>query len=193
MNAQQYQMMQVLQKIPLFRGLDVKQAMHLLKICRPTEYKPGQMVYAVGETSTEMLILLKGKLSVVGQSGEILASIEPGEATGEMGLFTGEPRSASVIAMEDSTGLVIRKPELMAVMSSDKEMHITVLYNVIALMRERLAEANRFNERLREESGEEEDEEEEGEEEEDEEEEYPGDEEEEDEEDLEYDAGDEED
>ena len=104
-----------------------------------------------------------------------------------MGLFTGEPRSASVIAMEESTGLVIRKPELMAVMSSDKDMHITVLYNVISMLRARLAEANLFNERLKGECQEGREEEEAFEEEE---EEYPEDEEsEEDLEDLEFDTG----
>lgn len=146
MNAQQYQMMQVVQKISIFKGFDIKEVMLLLKICHSMVYKPGQVIYAIGEPGTEMLILLKGRLSVTGGSGEILASIEAGGAIGEMGLFTGQPRSANIIAMEDSAGFLINKPELVILLGNNKDMHIKLLYNLISLLSGRLAEANRINE-----------------------------------------------
>jgi signal-transduction protein with cAMP-binding, CBS, and nucleotidyltransferase domain len=148
MNAQQYQMMQVLQKIPVFKGLDDKQAPLLLKICRSGAYKAGQVIYTIGEPSTEMLILLKGRLNVTGRSGEVLATIQAGAATGEMGIFTGQPRSASIVAAEGSAGLTIRKSEL-AVLLGNKDLHLRLMYNIVALLSSRLADANRLNDELK--------------------------------------------
>ena len=181
MNSQQYQLMQVVQKISIFKGFDVKEVTLLLKICHSMVFEPGQVVYTIGEPGMEMLILLKGRLNVAGGSGEILASIEAGGAIGEMGLFTGHPRSANIIAMEESTGFVIKKKELIALLSNNKNMHIKLLYNLIFLLSNRLAEANRVNEEQLMERGkaEEEDEEEEDEEDEEDEEEDAGEEEEE--------------
>ncbi|MFA6112306.1 MAG: cyclic nucleotide-binding domain-containing protein [Candidatus Latescibacterota bacterium] len=149
MNAQQYQMMQVLQKIPVFKGLDVKEALLLLKICRSAAYKSGQVIYTIGEPSTEMLILLKGRLKVTGRSGEVLATLEAGAATGEMGIFTGQPRSASIVAAEGSAGLIIRKSELMVLLGNNKDLHLRLIYNIVALLSARLAGANRLNDALK--------------------------------------------
>ena len=52
---------------------------------------------------------MKGRLEVSDQSGEVLATIQPGASVGEMGAFTGEPRSANVIGREETSGLIIEK------------------------------------------------------------------------------------
>jgi len=160
MNTREYQLMQVLKKIPLFKGFEVKEALYLLRICRTTSFQPGQTIYVMGEPSMEMLILLKGKLNVTGRSGEILAVIDPGGAIGEMGLFTGQPRSANIIAMSNSTGLVIRKQDLIQLLHGNKDMHIKLLNNLVAMLSERLVETDRLVEKGIEKGGEEEDEEE---------------------------------
>ncbi|MEW6753877.1 MAG: cyclic nucleotide-binding domain-containing protein [Candidatus Latescibacterota bacterium] len=182
MNAQQYAMMRVVQKIPVFKGFEMEEVMRLLRISHAATFKPGQRIYALGEPSTEMLVLLKGKLSVVGASGEVLAMIQPGTATGEMGLFTGHPRSANIVAVEQSACLTIRKTELIALLSNNRDAHVKLLYNLINLLAERLALANRLNEQLMRDKQELQEEQAEGPEPQEEEEEYPGDEEEEDEE-----------
>ncbi len=145
MNAQQYQMMQILQKIPVFKGFEVKESLMLLRICHPQSYKAGQTIFNVGESSTEMLVLYKGRVQVVSRSGEVLAHLGTGAATGEMGIFTGQPRSASVVATEPTGGLIIRKAELIVLLGNNPSMHLRLLYNVINLLSARLADANRQN------------------------------------------------
>ena len=148
MNAAQYQMMQVVQKIAVFKGLDVKEVVLLLKVSHSTMFKPGQTIYVTGEPGDEMLVLLKGKLNVTGDTGEVFATIGSGNAVGEMGLFTGEPRSANIVAVENSAGLVIRKQELIVLLSNNREIYVKLLNNVINLLSERLAEANQLNREL---------------------------------------------
>src|SRR4029079_14885445 len=62
--------------------------------------------------STGLYVVVSGRLQVVRENANgtavIIAEAGPGEAVGEMGFFTKEPRSASVIAIRDS--LLLRFP-----------------------------------------------------------------------------------
>ena len=148
MNSQQYQMMRVIQKIRAFKGFEIEEVLQLLRICRTGMYRPGDVIYRKGESSDEMLILLKGGVQVVGSEGEILAELGPGTSTGEMGLFTGHPRSANIVAAQPSACLLLRKAELSSLLSHFPDMHLKLVYNIIALLSERLGDANRLNAEL---------------------------------------------
>ncbi len=141
MNQQQYRMAQIIEKVRLFKGLEVQEVQRLLQVCHPKSYKQDEQVYKAGEPSTDMLILLMGKLSVIGASGEAVAEILPGVSIGEMGMFTGQGRSATIVAAEPSGGVVVAKQSLDVLMNSFQGMKETVLGNVIDLLSERLAEA----------------------------------------------------
>ena len=142
MNQQQYKMMKVLQKVTIFKGFDVSEAEHLLQRCFLQTYEVGQEIYRADEASEEMLILLNGQLAVTSKAGKGLGEVVAGTSTGEMGFFTGEPRSANVTATAQSTGLVLRKSVLQALLQEDNKIHVKVLRNVLALLSKRLADAS---------------------------------------------------
>lgn len=118
----------------------------LLRICKFRNFDVAEHIYTKGEPSNEMLILLKGSLRVVGGSGEELARLAPGMPIGEMGLFTGQPRSADVVASDRSTAIVLTGNELKALLAGAIDMHIKVLNNVIAILCQRVNDANRLSE-----------------------------------------------
>ena len=147
MQQTQFQLIRVIRKIRLFRGLGVESIKKLLPFCRLVSYKEGENIYEIGDISREMLILLKGRLEVSDQSGEILATIQPGASVGEMGVFTGEPRSANVIARGEISGLIIGKNDLQKLMTIDTDINNKILHNLVAVLSERLVQANRLNNR----------------------------------------------
>lgn len=67
----------------------------------------GGMLFQQGELSDDVYFVLSGRLRAVieNETGEkkILGEIGRGETIGELALFTGEPRSASIIALRDSS------------------------------------------------------------------------------------------
>jgi CRP-like cAMP-binding protein len=63
-----------------------------------------------------------------------------------MGLFTGQPRSADIIAHENSTAIVLKGDELKALLSGAIDMHVKVLSNVIAVLCSRVSDANALTE-----------------------------------------------
>ena len=142
MNQAQHQMMQIVQKIPVFDGLSLAQAQLLIQISQFKQFEAGDTVYDIGAVSDQMLVLVKGKLSVMSASGQPLGEILPGTSTGEMGVFTGHTRSATIVASEASAGLVLTSALLKDTMNGDREMKAIVLENVVTELSDRLAEMN---------------------------------------------------
>jgi small-conductance mechanosensitive channel/CRP-like cAMP-binding protein len=66
-------------------------------------YGSGETIVRQGEEGQSMFVVLSGGVSVVLEpSREEVARIEPGGYFGEMSLLTGEPRSATVMAVGDA-------------------------------------------------------------------------------------------
>ncbi len=145
MNERQYHLVKVIGKIPVFDGFELEEIQRLLRICQLKSLQEGQDVYAKGEPSDEMLVLLKGKLSVTGDSGEELAEIRAGKPIGEMGVFTGQPRSANIVAVESCAVIALSRTELGIMLAANKGMQLKVLQNLVGILSQRLTEANELN------------------------------------------------
>ena len=66
-----------------------------------------------------------------------------------MGLFTGQPRSATIMAADKSAGLVFSKEKIDLLMRSENHLKGIILQNMMELMAERLVEADRRMEEYR--------------------------------------------
>jgi len=139
----------IIRKVPLFRGLQLVQFTKILRICAKHAYAAGQAVILSGAESKEMFILIKGSLKVVFDDGKELSRITPVELVGEMGMFTNEVRSASVVAVEESIVLAINKKELIDLFRNDSDLGILVLMNVICDLSHKLKKSNAVTEELR--------------------------------------------
>jgi CRP-like cAMP-binding protein len=145
-NEKQYLLVKVIQKIELFGDFDAADVQRLLRICKFRNFTAGEEIYKCGAASDEMLILLKGSLRVVGGAGQELARVKPGMPIGEMGLFTGQPRSADIVAHDSSTAIILNGTELKVLLSRAVDMHLKVLNNVIAILSQRVYDANMVTE-----------------------------------------------
>lgn len=143
MNRQQHLFMKIIEKIRVFHGLKPHEAQNLMASGYMKQFQKGDVIYRAGEPSNDMLVLIQGKLNVLGKDNQVLVSIPPGTSTGEMGLFTGQPRSATIVADEPSAGLVFDRGKLYALMGLERDIKGAILQNVVALLSERLVETDR--------------------------------------------------
>lgn len=78
---------------------------------RVVRVRKGQVMLAVGLPATDVYLVVEGCLTVslVSAQGRetVLRSIGPGEIFGELAAIDGEPRSADVVAAQNSSLLVI--------------------------------------------------------------------------------------
>ena len=117
-------------ELSLFQGLTEEQIVYLLSVCQGREYKAGEVVCDAGTDSTEMFLLLAGELSVSTESGIPIATLTPVTTVGEMGIITGQPRTATVQAAEESEAFVINKHQFEQSVQEDENMGVKVYRNV---------------------------------------------------------------
>jgi small-conductance mechanosensitive channel len=103
----------IIEHIELFRGLDKINADNLYKSAVRKFFPTNDTIINQGEDGSSMFVLIEGLLNVVIKTSEgksIKAGlISPGQIFGEMSLFTGETRSATVTSLCDSVVLEITK------------------------------------------------------------------------------------
>lgn len=145
----QFRLVEVLEKIPLLRGLSLNQFKKILGICAKRTFIKDEILCRTGEESFEIFILLMGALKVTFEDGKELSRIIPIGIVGEMGVLTGDRRSATIIAAEDSLLLSIHKTELMRVLRADADLATHVLMNVIDDLSEKIRRDNRIMDDLR--------------------------------------------
>lgn len=143
------QFIAAVRRIPLFQGLNPTQAVSILKVCDRKSIDAGTTLCLYGDRSEQMYILLSGSLSVRTEDGTQIARIEPVSPVGEMGIFTEEPRSATVVATEASSLFVLGKYKLQGVMRQNKEIEINISRNVIATLAQRIRDSNQEQNYLR--------------------------------------------
>lgn len=104
---------------------------------------PGTIIFRRGDTGHEMFVIVQGKVAIIDEYHEkkkVIAQLEPGECFGEMALFGRAKRSATVLAQEPTTLLVLDEEKLGALVQ--KKVSSQFLINIISLLASRLRYTN---------------------------------------------------
>ena len=125
------QIIDVLEKIPIFKGLTFEQFKEILMICSRQLFLEGEALCHAGEESHEIFILVRGMLKVTFEDGKEFSRIKPLGIVGEMGVFTGDKRAATVIAASKCVILTIKKDDLFKIINNNPELGLLVQSNVI--------------------------------------------------------------
>lgn len=102
----------LLQTSPLFRPLDRKQRLDLVRRFTAHDVAPGVQIIAEGHPGRGLFVLLAGEVDVSkidGASKVLLATLKPGDVFGEISLLNDEPATATVTAARQSTVLFLAK------------------------------------------------------------------------------------
>lgn len=107
-------------------------------------FMPGDTIITEGDAAYEVFTILSGKADVFvkgAKVGEILQD----EIFGAMAVFTGEPRSATVIAAEPCTILAVPKNEFITLIKSHPGTTLALIENMarnIQALNEKLTQQN---------------------------------------------------
>src|SRR5438034_1976472 len=100
----------VLEDFALFRTLSSEQRLKALGAMVRRDLVRGQMLVAQGEPSDSLFMVLHGALAVRRAGNlEPIAELRAGEVVGEIGFFANIPRTADVIAIRDTSVLVLTR------------------------------------------------------------------------------------
>ena len=123
--------MAVLRRVPLFAGLPEADLTALADLCREREYPKGSVILFEADQGDTLYLVGAGQVKVVliGEDGRevVLSVLGEGAFFGEMALLDDEPRSAHVIALDDSRLLLLRREDFRNRLRASPELAITLL------------------------------------------------------------------
>jgi CRP/FNR family cyclic AMP-dependent transcriptional regulator len=121
----------ILKKVPLFSQLAPSELDRVADISRERAYPRNSVILFEDDPGDALYVVAQGQVKVVliGEDGRevILSVMGEGEFFGEMALVDDEPRSAHVIAMEDSTLLVIRREDFQGILKQTPGIALALL------------------------------------------------------------------
>ncbi|MBK9165388.1 MAG: mechanosensitive ion channel family protein [Acidobacteria bacterium] len=111
--------------VPIFAPLSENDLDELATHAVARVFAPGEVIVEQGKSGGSMFIITQGGVRiehVEGGDRHVLTRLGTGDFFGEMSLLTGEKRSASVIADDETQVIEIRKKELAPILKKDPSL-----------------------------------------------------------------------
>jgi len=130
----------VLQKVPLFSQLAPADLQRVLDLAREKAYPKNSVILFEDDPGDALFVVASGQVKVVliGEDGRevILSVLGEGQFFGEMSLIDDEPRSAHVIAMEDSNLVVLRREDFESILLQTPLIAVALLKELTRRLRQ---------------------------------------------------------
>jgi len=111
---------ELLRSVDLFAALDDAQRDGLAEDLSVRHFGHGERVIEEGAEGNTFYLVAEGSVAVMaGKPAREVTRLQVGQYFGEMSLLTGEPRSATVVAAEDSLLIEVDRPTFAKLFSSD--------------------------------------------------------------------------
>jgi CRP-like cAMP-binding protein len=130
---------EILKQIPLFSELDDKELAAVATIVTSSKVRKKSVVVQEGEIGASMFIILKGSVKIAHYTADgrerVLTVLHEGSFFGEMSLLDRQPRSATVITMEDSELGQIRRNNFEQLLLQMPTITLKLLTEVVTRLR----------------------------------------------------------
>ncbi len=127
--------------VDIFAPLSTEETAILAQAASSHVFAPGETVIRAGDPGSSMFVVHNGRVSVQISDNErsrTVATLSEGAFFGEMALLTGEPRTASVVAVEETEVLEISHAAMKRVFDNNPDL-VESLSHIIAERRQGLA------------------------------------------------------
>jgi len=129
----------VLKSVPLFSQIPEEDVRAFAALTRERTYPKGSVIVFEDDPGDALYLVAGGQVKVVliGEDGRevILSVLGEGSFFGEMALIDDQPRSAHVIAMEDSRLLLLRRDDFQARLLQSPAVAISLLAELSGRLR----------------------------------------------------------
>ena len=122
--------MEMLAKVSLFKGLKDRQLKLMADRLVEKTYSTGSKIIEQGRVGFGLFIIGSGKAEVQFESEEgstsVVNTLDVYDFFGEIALLDDGPRSASVVATEETTCLILNRIDFISIMMEDAEMGVSI-------------------------------------------------------------------
>ena len=128
-----------LRQVALFAGLEDDQLRTLAKVTVTRTFPKESFIILADEEGDALFMIARGqvKVSLVSEDGRevILSLLGPGAVFGELSLLDGKPRSANVVATEDTELVMLRRSDFLQLLHRVPQIAISLLAELAARLR----------------------------------------------------------
>lgn len=129
----------LLRNVNLFSEMDEGELDAIARIVTVSKVKPTQLIFQEGDPGGKFYLILRGKVKVVHYtpSGreQILSFLGKGDFFGEMALLDDHPRSATVVALEETELAQILHTDFMALLEREPGLTLKLLKELVRRLR----------------------------------------------------------
>jgi len=124
-----------LRQVTLFAELPDDRLQELGQMVRRRTYHRGETIFHKGDPGNGLYLITNGQVKVLlpSETGEeaVLAVLEPGDFFGELALFDGLPRSATVVAVTNAEMLILHRDDFLSFVARNPEVTVA-LFGVLS-------------------------------------------------------------
>ena len=117
---------EMLGSIDIFGGLDESHLAMIRQAARDHTFMTGQVVVEEGGADKRMYVILSGEADVL-IAGDTVARLGPGDYFGEIAVFDGGDRTASVVAAADVTAISVNSINLRSLIRENPQMGLNLI------------------------------------------------------------------
>jgi CRP-like cAMP-binding protein len=123
----------MLAEIPIFAGLSRRHLGRVASIASTKRYAPSSPLVRVGKPADAFYVILDGRVrvQVPGRPIELVA----GDFFGEMALLDGEPRSATVVAVDEVYVLTISRTKFLKLLEAEPKIALAIMATLTGRLR----------------------------------------------------------
>lgn len=133
-----------LNEVSLFAPLTDEETEQIAEKVEAKVFSSGEKIVRRGQDGKSMFVIHRGSVKVqINEDGiiKVLRNLSEGDFFGEMGLFTGEPRTATVVASEETEVLEIKHTCLKPILEANPDL-VERFVDIIEKRRANLTEIN---------------------------------------------------
>jgi len=128
-----------LARAQLFRDLPLPMLRELAVVTRPSSFRRGEIIVRQGDPGEGLFLIVSGEVKVLVQapSGEqaVVAILGAGDCVGEFSVIDGEPRSATVEAIDDVDALELLRRDTLLWLRAHPEAMERVMVALVGRLR----------------------------------------------------------
>ena len=125
----------MLGSVPLFSGLGKKELENIAKAGREVTFDAGKTILKEGESGLAFFLILYGRVEVR-KKGKTVQTLTKGKFFGEMTVIDNRPRSADVMAVEETRCFGLTAWSFEWVVRSDPQIPIEIMKELVRRIRQ---------------------------------------------------------
>ena len=138
-----------LKNVDIFSSLDQKSQKMLAESCSKQVFQKDEVLVQQGDPGSSLFIIVSGQARITKQTADDVvldvALCGPGEVIGEISVLDSAPRSASVIATEETNCLVLETEDFLPLLQEHPDITVEILFKVVKYFRDTNQQLLRMN------------------------------------------------